>query len=68
MSFLRVFFIFMLIYGLFKFFRNLFISNTKKTKHWGEKKTSNNNGFYKNITDQKIEDAEYDDVETEKRK
>jgi hypothetical protein len=46
----------------------LFNLNTRKSERWEKKKTADNDGYYKNITDQKIEDAEYEDVETEKHK
>ena len=66
--FLRIFFIYLIFYLLFKFLKIFFNSNTKTSEHWEKRKTANNDGYYKNITDQKIEDAEYEDIETEKNK
>jgi uncharacterized protein HemY len=68
MSFLRMFIVFIIVYFLIKSLRNLFKTNSKKPQQWGKGKSGNSAGYYKDITDQKIEDVEYEDVETENGK
>ncbi len=66
MTFLRVFFGFLILYLLFKTLKNLFISNTEKSSKRYMSKKEKNERFYGNITEQKIEDAEFEDIDTEK--
>ncbi len=58
----------MILYFFFKSLRNLFKPNIKKSEQWGKKKSKNSTGYYNDMTDQKIEDVEYEDVETENGK
>lgn len=66
MTFLRVFFIFLILYLIFKTLKNLFMSNNEKSIKMDRSEKEKSERFYGNITEQRIEDAEYEDIDTEK--
>jgi hypothetical protein len=68
MAFLRLFSIFLILYLVFKSIKNIFSSNTRKSERLKKKKPESDAGYFRTITDQKIEDAEYEDIRIEKDK